>query len=70
MRTSYLFARWATTQGGRLYVEDVPQGFTALEVQFCEPVRAEPFRAAGVRTLGGAHANAANCTSVPFAPPS
>ena len=29
-----------------LYVEDVPPGFTALEVQFCEPGRAEPFRAA------------------------
>lgn len=37
-----------------LYVEDVPPGFTALEVQFGAPGRAEPFRAAGVRTLGGA----------------
>ena len=53
-----------------MYVEDVPPGFTALEVQFGAPGRAEPFRSAGVRTLGGAQANAANCTSVPFDPQS
>lgn len=36
-----------------LYVEDVPPGFTALEVQFGAPGRAEPFRAAGVRERCG-----------------
>lgn len=31
-----------------LYVEDVPPGFTALEVQFGAPGRTAPFRAVGV----------------------
>ena len=36
-----------------LYVEDVPPGFTELEVQFGAPGRAEPFRAAGVEERCG-----------------
>lgn len=70
MPLSYPSWRWAIARGGRLYVEYVPPGFTAMEVQFGAPGRAEPFRASVVRTLGGAQVNAANCTSVPFAPQS
>lgn len=36
-----------------LHVEDVPPGFTALEVQFGAPGRAAPIRAAGVLERGG-----------------